>query len=61
MTRLLSLLRRVDLTDVALLTGLALLWIGLGQIAAPLPFIVVGGLVAAYGALPLVLAVRRRH
>lgn len=57
MKRLLS---AIDITDLALIGGVALLWVGLGMLAAPAPYIVVGALAVAYGVLPALLARRRR-
>lgn len=61
LARLTGLLRAVDLADLALVAGLALLWIGLGMVAPPLPYIVVGALLLAFGAFPVVAALTGRR
>jgi hypothetical protein len=48
-----------DITDVAIVVGLVLLWIGLGMVAPSLSFIVVGTLAIAYGLAPTVIRSRR--
>ena len=49
-----SLIRRIDLSDVLIIAGLVLLWIGLGMVAAALPFIVTGALFLVLALGPLV-------
>lgn len=62
MTRLRAAMRAVDVTDVALVVGLVLLWLGLGRVSEAVQYIVVGTLLAAYGLLPVLFAAigRRR-
>jgi hypothetical protein len=55
-TRLLGAIRRLDLSDLAIVVGLALLWVGFGKIAEPLAYIVVGFLLL----MPAMLALRPR-
>ena len=49
------------MTDVALVGGGALLWIGLDQLSRWLPFVVLGSLLLLYGAAPLLVAIARRR
>lgn len=61
MTRLLTILKGIDLTDLALIAGAALLWIGLGMLAEWAPFVTIGLLLVAYGSAPMLVALGRRQ
>jgi hypothetical protein len=51
---------RFDLTDVALVGGLALLWYGVSRMAPGWEPIVVGTIIVLYGAAPMLAALRGR-
>ena len=53
MDNLLGALRRLDLSDAAIVAGFVLLWIGLAKVAEPLAYIVIGALLLAPAALAL--------
>lgn len=46
-------LRRLDLSDVLIVAGFVLLWIGLDMVAPALPFIVVGALLLGLALGPI--------
>jgi hypothetical protein len=50
----------IDLTDVALVGGLALLWVGISRMAPGWEPIVVGTIIVLYGAAPMLAALRGR-
>lgn len=60
MTRLITFLKAVDLTDLALVSGGVLLWIGLSMLTDWAPFVVIGVLLLLYGAAPMLLTGGRR-
>lgn len=61
MRRMLAGIRGIDMTDLAILAGAVLLWIGLDKIIDWAPYVAVGSLLLAYGATPMLLALRRRR